>query len=98
MQAFDGDVVNTRYGPVQVQVQISDGAISRGRGREYPDGDGKSDRINARRCPSCAARRSTAQSAQIDTVSGATYTSDAYAESLQSAIDAGHVAGVTAPT
>ena len=38
----------------------------------------------------------TAQSAQIDTVSGATYTSDAYIRSLQSAIDAAHLAGATA--
>ena len=40
----------------------------------------------------------TAQSAQIDTVSGATYTSDAYIRSLQSAIDAAHLAGATALT
>jgi len=96
--AFDGDVVNTQYGPVQVQVQLSGGAISEVAVGLYPNGDGKSQRINARALPELRSETLTAQSAQIDTVSGATYTSDAYIRSLQSAIDAAHLAGATTLT
>ena len=96
--AFDGDVVNTQYGPVQVQVQLSGGAISEVAIGMYPNGDGRSQRINARALPELRSETLTAQSAQIDTVSGATYTSDAYIRSLQSAIDAAHLAGATALT
>jgi uncharacterized protein with FMN-binding domain len=95
MQAFDGDVVNTRYGPVQVQVQITGGAISEVAVIEYPAGDGKSVRINARALPTLRTEALAAQSANIDTVSGATYTSDAYAVSLQAAIDQARLAGAT---
>jgi uncharacterized protein with FMN-binding domain len=96
--AFDGDVVNTPYGPVEVQVQLSGGAISEVAIGMYPNGDGRSQRINARALPELRSETLTAQSARIDTVSGATYTSDAYIRSLQSAIDAAHLAGATALT
>jgi uncharacterized protein with FMN-binding domain len=96
--AFDGDVVNTQYGPVQVQVQLSGGAIAEVAIGIYPDGDGRSQRINARALPELRSETLSAQSAAIDTVSGATYTSDAYIRSLQSAIDAAHLAGATALT
>jgi uncharacterized protein with FMN-binding domain len=95
VQAFDGDVVNTRYGPVQVQVQISAGAITEVAVVQYPNGDGKSVRINANALPTLRSEALTAQSANIDTVSGATYTSNAYAVSLQAAIDQARVAGAT---
>jgi uncharacterized protein with FMN-binding domain len=95
VQAFDGSVVQTRYGPVQVQVQITGGAISDVAVIQYPDGDGKSVRINARALPTLRTEVLTAQSADVDTVSGATYTSDAYVSSLQSAIDEARAAGAT---
>ena len=95
LQAFNGELVNTRYGPVQVQLQITDGAISEVVVVAYPDGDDKSVRINARALPTLRTEVLTAQSAQIDTVSGATYTSDAYTRSLQSAIDQARTAGTT---
>jgi uncharacterized protein with FMN-binding domain len=94
--AFNGDVVNTQYGPVEVQVQLSGGAITDVAIGMYPNGDGRSQRISAVALPILRSETLTAQSAQIDTVSGATYTSDAYIRSLQSAIDAAHVAGATA--
>jgi uncharacterized protein with FMN-binding domain len=94
--AFNGNVVNTQYGPVQVQVQLSGGAITEVAIGMYPNGDGRSQRISAVALPELRSETLTAQSAQIDTVSGATYTSDAYIRSLQSAIDAAHVAGATA--
>ncbi len=94
--AYNGDIVDTKYGPVQIQVQITDGAISEVAVIQYPDGDGKSVRINARALPTLRNEVLTAQSANIDTVSGATYTSDAYQQSLQSAIDQARAAGATA--
>jgi uncharacterized protein with FMN-binding domain len=95
VQAFNGDAIDTRYGPVQVQVQITDGAISEVAVVQYPDFDGKSVRINSRALPTLRSEALTAQSANIDTVSGATYTSEAYARSLQAAIDQARAAGVT---
>jgi uncharacterized protein with FMN-binding domain len=85
--AFEGDTIQTRYGPVQVQAQISNGELVAVAVVQYPDGDRKSVRINQRALPQLQSEALTAQSAQVDTVSGATYTSDAYVTSLQSAID-----------
>jgi uncharacterized protein with FMN-binding domain len=96
VQAFDGDVVNTRYGPVQVQVQIADGTVSDVAVVQYPSSDSKSERISARALPTLRTEALTAQSATIDTVSGATYTSEGYAESLQAALDQARVAGAFA--
>jgi uncharacterized protein with FMN-binding domain len=53
----------------------------------YPDGDRKSVSINNRALPRLIKETATAQSAEVDTVSGATYTSGSYRQSLQSAID-----------
>ncbi|MEP7203857.1 MAG: FMN-binding protein [Ilumatobacteraceae bacterium] len=96
VQAFNGQLVNTEYGPVQVQLQFTNGAISEVAIVAYPTGDKKSVRINARALPTLRSEVLSAQSAQIDTVSGATYTSDAYVRSLQSAIDQARAAGATA--
>ena len=93
--SFDGSVVNTRYGPVQVQIQVTNGALTDVAVVQYPDADRKSVRINEQALPALRSEALTAQSAQVHTVSGATYTSDGYARSLQSAIDAAAAAGVT---
>ena len=94
-QAFDGAYVNTRYGPVQVQAQISDGTLSEVAVVTYPDGDGRSRSINARALPELRSEVLTAQQADVDTVSGATYTSEAYRESLQAALDQARANGVS---
>ncbi|MCE9622722.1 MAG: FMN-binding protein [Actinomycetia bacterium] len=96
VQAFNGDVIDTRYGPVQVQLQFTNGGISEVAVVAYPDGDGTSVRINARALPTLRNEVLAAQSAQINSVSGATYTSNAYKKSLQSAIDQARAAGITA--
>ena len=93
--AFDGAVVNTRYGPVQVQAQITNGALTEVAIVQYPDDDRKSLRINERALPTLREEALTAQSANVDTVSGATYTSNGYTQSLQSALDAARAAGIT---
>ena len=63
---------------------------------QSPDSDGKSVRINQRALPLLQSEALSAQSAKVDTVSGATYTSAAYAKSLQAAIDEARAAGVLA--
>jgi uncharacterized protein with FMN-binding domain len=85
--AFDGNAIQTKYGPVQVQAQIQNGSLVAVAVLQYPDSDGKSVRINQRSLPQLQSEALTAQSAHVHTVSGATYTSNGYAKSLQSAID-----------
>jgi len=78
----------TRYGVVQVQVVITDGAITDVTALAYPQTDRKDQQINNRALPLLKAQVLAAQSAKIDGVSGATFTTDGYVTSLQSALDA----------
>ena len=87
---FTGSVISTRYGDVQVQVTTSGGAISAVTALSLPDRDGHSARISQAAEPLLREEALTAQSAQIDLLSGATYTSEGYVESLQSALDQAH--------
>lgn len=81
-----GSEVETRYGPVEVQVTVAGRKITAVQVLEYPSG-GRSDRINAIAVPELVSETVGAQSARIDMVSGATYTSNGYTSSLQSALD-----------
>ncbi len=85
---FTGQDVSMRYGDVQVQVTISGGAITDVTALQLPGGDGRSERLSSIAGPMLRSAALQAQSANIDLVSGATYTSDAYQQSLQSALDA----------
>jgi uncharacterized protein with FMN-binding domain len=82
-----GDVASTRWGPVQVQLTIADGKITDVEVVQYPDNNGKDRQINARALPTLIRETLSAQSDNIDMVSGATVTSDGYVQSLQSALD-----------
>lgn len=82
-----GSATNTRYGPVQVQVTINGGVIADVQVPEYPNSNSKDRQINERALPTLMSETTAAQSADIDTVSGATYTSEGYIQSLQSALD-----------
>ncbi|WP_417555153.1 FMN-binding protein [Microbacterium sp.] len=84
---YTGQSANTRYGPVQVQVQISGGRISSVDVVEYPTQSPRDREINQQAVPMLVSETTAAQSAQIDLISGATYTSQGYAQSLQSALD-----------
>ena len=55
---------------------------------QYPDGDRRSLSISQRVLPRLITQAISVQSAGVDNVSGATYTSRSYVQSLQSAIDA----------
>jgi uncharacterized protein with FMN-binding domain len=87
---FTGGAADTRYGPVQVQITVAGGKITDAQAVQYPQESGRDVRINSSAVPELNQETLQAQSAQIDTVSGATYTSEGYQQSLQSAIDAAH--------
>jgi len=82
-----GPSVDTRWGPVQVEVTVAGGRLTDVAVVDYPTGNGKDRAINARAVPILVQEALDAQSAAIDMVSGATVTSEGYRESLQSALD-----------
>jgi uncharacterized protein with FMN-binding domain len=84
---FLGSDVANRYGQVQVQVVMRAGRIVDVRAVRLPDGDGKSREINRAAAPQLKQQALQVQSASVDGVSGATYTSDGYRQSLQAALD-----------
>jgi uncharacterized protein with FMN-binding domain len=86
-QSFTGDTAQTQEGDVQVVITVADGRITSVAVPVYPTGSRKHDEISARAIPELVESTLAAQSAQIEAVSGATYTSGGYRESLQSAID-----------
>jgi uncharacterized protein with FMN-binding domain len=81
-----GPTVSTRWGPVQVQLTLANGKITDITALQMPTG-GRSGRISQQAEPLLRSQTLAAQSASIDGVSGATYTSVAYARSLQAALD-----------
>jgi uncharacterized protein with FMN-binding domain len=84
--SIDGSVVATRYGDVQVEIQLSGGKLSDVIALALPSGR-RSSSISSAAAPLLRSEALKAQSATIDIVSGATYTSQAYAQSLQAALD-----------
>ncbi|GHK03135.1 FMN-binding protein [Streptomyces sp. Y2F8-2] len=81
-----GNVAQTQYGPVQVRVTVSGGKITKAEAVQAPKG-GLSDQKTAMAVPKLNQEAVSAQNANIDAVSGATYTSTGYKQSLQSALD-----------
>jgi len=86
---FTGSAVQNPFGEVQVQITLASGKITAVTALQMPT-HGRSGFISQDVAPILQGEALSAQSASIDTVSGATYTSDAYAQSLQSAIDQSH--------
>ncbi|MDX6362218.1 FMN-binding protein [Streptomyces sp. NPDC058274] len=86
-----GDSVQTRYGPVQVRVTVKNGRITDVTAVAYPQDNPRDQEINSYAIPQLKREVLAAQSAQIDSVSGATYTSGGYTQSLQSALDSAGV-------
>ncbi|MFI6086245.1 FMN-binding protein [Streptomyces sp. NPDC051217] len=82
-----GDAVDTQYGPVQVELTLSGGRIVKAEARQAPDSDAQSKSVSANAVPKLNQAAVTAQSSGIDAVSGASYTSKGYEDSLQSALD-----------
>ncbi|MBW4096325.1 MAG: FMN-binding protein [Acidobacteria bacterium] len=88
---FTGTSVDTRFGPVQVQITVSGGKITASNAVVYPTESGRDRQINAYAVPALNKETLAAQSSSIDMVSGATYTSQGYLSSLQSALDQAHL-------
>ncbi|MCE1180153.1 MAG: FMN-binding protein [Micrococcales bacterium] len=84
---YTGDAIVTRYGNVQVKITVVDGKITTSEVTQVPWSDHKDQEINSYAVPILNSEAVDAQSADIDMVSGATFTSEGYMQSLQSAID-----------
>jgi uncharacterized protein with FMN-binding domain len=82
-----GPTVSTQYGPVQVAATVSGSQLRDVRALVLPSGDGRTNEISAQAGPLLRQEAMAAQSAQINTISGASYTSDGYRRSLQAALD-----------
>jgi uncharacterized protein with FMN-binding domain len=90
-RTIDGALVQTPYGPVQVAVVFDHGRIIDVRMLQTPSDADRSVRLAALATPVLRSEVLAAQSARVDSVSGATYTSEGYAQSTQYALD--HAAG-----
>ena len=84
--SYTGTASTNRFGSVQVTILVSGGAITTVNATANAS-DSKSRQINSRAIPVLKSETLAAQSADISTVSGATYTSESYLTSLQSALD-----------
>jgi uncharacterized protein with FMN-binding domain len=82
-----GTVANTEHGPMQIQLTLAGTKITKVTVLQRTDDGAESDQIDAAAIPKLNSETLAAQSAQIDAVSGATYTSSGYVQSLQSALD-----------
>ena len=83
---FKGDTSQTRWGPVQVQITLTDGKITDVTTLQYPNGDRKSLNISNRVIPWLQEETLQVQSANISGISGATYTYFGFRDSLASAL------------
>jgi uncharacterized protein with FMN-binding domain len=89
-KTYVGELAQVKWGPVQVAVVMSGGRITEVQVLQHPTGNKKDEQVNGMALPRLREETLAAQSADIDTVSGATFTSDGYRRSLQSALDAAH--------
>lgn len=90
-KTYAGSAVDTQYGPVQVQITVRNGKIIAASVLQVPSNNGRDQEINSVAVPQLNSEVVQAQSASIDMVSGATFTSQGYLQSLQSAIDQAHL-------
>lgn len=88
---YAGSVVQTRFGSVQVQITVQAGKITDVTALQLTDAERKSVQISNRAAPILRDEVLQSQSADVQTISGATVTSDAYLNSLQAALDAANL-------
>lgn len=84
--SYSGSVEDAYYGSVQVNAVIQNGAISDVQFLQYPNDRQNSRYINSQAMPLLKQEAIQAQSAQVSGVSGATFTSQAFIQSLSSAL------------
>ena len=83
---FAGDIGNTIYGPVQVQIVVVNNKITNVTALAYPTGSFRTQQISQQAIPYLIQETLAAQSASIQGVGGASYTSQGWINSLQSAL------------
>ena len=83
---FTGSTVGTRYGDVQVAVTLAAGKLTAVTALAFPSADTKSAAVSDQAIPLLREETIAAQSAEVATISGATYTSKAWQESLAAAL------------
>ena len=88
---YTGSSAQTRWGDVQVRITVAGGKITAVDVPVYPSGNQRDQEINDYALPELKKETLAAQNADVDTISGATVTSDGYLQSLQSALDAAHL-------
>jgi uncharacterized protein with FMN-binding domain len=88
---FSGQDVPNRFGDVQVQVVVANGRITEVKALQLPSDRAQSAYISQVAGPMLRSEALQAQSAKIDIISGATYTSVSYAQSLESALQQAHL-------
>ncbi|GGK23425.1 hypothetical protein GCM10011583_64180 [Streptomyces camponoticapitis] len=84
---YTGDAVQTQYGTVQVAATVKAGELTAVKMLQVPSGNGRDQEIAAYAVPRLTQEALGSHSAHIDSVSGASYTSQGYIQSLQSALD-----------
>ncbi|PCN47630.1 FMN-binding protein [Curtobacterium sp. 'Ferrero'] len=84
---YAGQTAQTQYGPVQVQITVAGGKLTDVTALQLTNDGGRSVMISQQAAPILRQEALQAQSAQIQAVSGATFTSEGYITSLQSALD-----------
>ena len=92
---FTGPAVEMEYGPVQVAIYMQSGKIADIKALQYPVDRPRSQFINSQAIPLLRSEVLQAQSANINVISGATFTSEAFASSLQAAIGQEQKRGTT---
>ena len=92
-RTITGSTVSMPYGDVAVQITVTNGKVTDVQAVTLP-ARGHSGQISNYVAPILASEALQAQSANINIISGATYTSEAYAQSLQSALDQAGIGSV----
>jgi uncharacterized protein with FMN-binding domain len=83
---YTGPVADAFYGPMQVQVIIQGGKISDIKFLQYPNHLGHTSEVSASALPILKQEAIQSQSANVDTISGATQTTDGFKQSLEGAL------------
>jgi uncharacterized protein with FMN-binding domain len=84
---YAGSTAQTPFGPVQVEIVVSSGKITDVKALQLTNEGGRSVEISNYAAPILRQEVLSAQSANVSSVGGATYTSQGYLSSLQSALD-----------
>ena len=85
-QSYVGPVIETAFGPVQVEVTVEGGMITAANALQLPSSDPKSIKIAKKAIPRLQQETLAAQSANVAVISGASYTSDGWKQSLAGAL------------